>query len=363
MKIGILTFHCAINYGAVLQAYALKEFLKKMGHNVYVIDYKPYYLKKPYRIFLFSYNCNLSIKQLVKNWFYACLVVPIRWKRYRAFNSFIKKRLNLCDLDLNDNRNDFDAFVFGSDQIWNTRLTNGIDKVFWGDCIAVKGKKLIAYAASAGCEQNLKAENVLSFKSVLDSFSAVSVRESSLQTFFKKQFYTDVPVVLDPVLLIGRSIFDQLATTVDCMCPYLLLFQFENNKSVSKYAAKLAEKMNLKLVEITSSTNAIKNKKLKQTLSPEKFLGYIKNASYIITTSFHGTALSILFEKNFSTVSCGRQMDERVSSLLTFLGIKERLCSIDSDEILNVMIDYTLVNDRLQKIRNASESFLKMSLG
>lgn len=362
MKIGILTFHCVINYGAVLQAYALKEFLKKMGHDVYVIDYKPYYLIKPYRIFLFSYNCNLSIKQLIKNWFYACLVVPIRWKRYRAFNSFVKKRLNLYDLNLSDNRNDFDTFVFGSDQIWNTRLTNGVDKVFWGDCVAVKGKKLIAYAASAGYEQNLKTENILSFKSVLDSFSAVSVRESFLQTFFKKQFYTDVPVVLDPVLLIGKSIFEQLAATVDCRYPYLLLFQFENDKSVSEYATQLAEKMNLKLVEITSSTNAVKNKKLKQTLSPEKFLGYIKNATYIVTTSFHGTALSILFEKNFNTISCGKHMNERALSLLTFLGIRERLCSIDSDEILNVTIDYTLVNDRLQKIRNESESFLRMAL-
>ena len=183
-----------------------------------------------------------------------------------------------------------------------------------------------------------------------------------MQTFFKKQFYTDVPVVLDPVLLIGKSIFEQLAATVDCRYPYLLLFQFENDKSVSEYATQLAEKMNLKLVEITSSTNAVKNKKLKQTLSPEKFLGYIKNATYIVTTSFHGTALSILFEKNFNTISCGKHMNERALSLLTFLGIRERLCSIDSDEILNVTIDYTLVNDRLQKIRNESESFLRMAL-
>lgn len=358
MKIGILTFHCAVNYGAVLQAYALQEFLRSLGHEVYVIDYRPDYLTEPYRSFKFCSNSCSSIFQRVKVFFRACLAAFICNKRNRSFNTFIKNRLNLYKLDLYDEQNTFDAFVFGSDQIWNPRITKSIDNVFIGRFPAAYGKYRIAYAASIGSVKNLKDSDILSFEYIVKNFTAISVREQSLKVFFKECFDKDVTVVLDPVLLAGVSIFEKIAAKKKVDKPYLLLFQLDRNDLVSLYVEKIAQKMGLQLVEMISWGESIKNRKLKQSLSPEEFLGYFKGASYIITTSFHGTAFSILFRKNFNVISCDVRTDERALSLLQSLGLEKRMCSINDTSMIMSDIDYYLIDSKLQNLRGSSLHYL-----
>lgn len=355
MKIGIFTFHCAANYGAVLQAYCLQEVLKNMGHEVYVIDYRPKYLIEPYKAFFYEFNHFNSLYSKIKGFIRACLVAPIRWKRNKEFSKFINRRLNLYKLDLNDEINDFDAFVFGSDQIWNPKITNGFDKVYLGDFPAAKGKKLIAYAASVGSILNL-ADGGLDidyFSYRLKCFDKVFVREKSLSEYINKYFKLQSEVAYDPVILAGIDVLNNLLTSFsEKSCnKYLLLFQLFRNDDIAKYAKEISCRKCLDMVEFATTAESLFNRKMKQSVSVEKLLLYFKKSSYIITTSFHGTVLSILFNKQFNTVSISKNIDERAVQLLEDIGLSNRLITIDSVVPDDVMIDYLNVQ-RLFESRN-----------
>lgn len=359
MKIGILTFHCAINYGAVLQAYGLQEFLRSLGHKAFIIDYRPNYMVRYYRPFRLSIDCGLSFSQQIRKVVRACMVFPIRLKRKRAFSDFVEKQLQLYKLDLNK-EDKFDAFIFGSDQIWNPLLTHG-DRVFIGDFTAARNVRKIAYAASIGNEKYLREVDIPAFKFVVEHFAAISAREQSLQSFFAKQFKKNVSFALDPVLLVGTSAFERIITKIDTITPFLLLFHIKRDEAVFLYAKKLSQEKGLQLVEIVSDQESVKNRNYKQNLSPGEFLGYFKKASYIITSSFHGTAFSILFKKNFNVISSGDCKDERASFLLESIGLKDRMCCIGS-EITDWEIDYSQIDKQLQKLRQESEDYLIQSL-
>lgn len=359
MKIGILTFHCAANYGAVLQTYCLQEVLKKMGHDVYVIDYRPKYLIEPYKIFSYYSDLYSSYLAKIKGFIRSFLVAPIRWKRNRSFSKFVNHYLNLYQLDLNNESNDFDAFVFGSDQIWNPKLTDGFDKVYLGDFPAAKGKKLIAFAASAGSVLNLSSGNIDYFLSRLKCFDKIFVRERSLADYINQNISHVAEVVLDPVMLGGMPVLNTLLPTankrISADRPYLLLFQLYRNDEVAEYAVNFANKKGFDIVELAAMEESLFNRKMKQTLCVEELLWYIEQSSYIITTSFHITVLAILLKKQFNTVSMARDFDERALLLLKGLSLNDRMITLDSiDNGEN--IDYSKVESlRIKKVYEVIE--------
>ncbi len=359
MKIGIFTFYCAANYGAVLQTYCLQEVLKDMGHDVFVIDYRPKYLVESYKTFAYSSDIYNSFLEKCKGFVRACLVAPIRWKRHRNFSKFIHARLNLYHLDLNDESNDFDAFVFGSDQIWNPKITCGFDKVYLGDFPAAKGKKLIAYAASAGSVSNFAGEDVNYFLSRLRCFDKVLVREKSLADYLNQSALFTSEVVLDPVLLAGRNVLERLLSKQKTIShsSYLLLFQIGRNDEIVEYATKVANEKKLQMIDVVTVRESLNNKLIKQTLSVECLLEYFKDASYIITSSFHGTVLSILFSKQFNTVSVNANTDERALFLLENLQIPEHLVFVDKPYLAK-KIDYGSVNVNYEELKKKSLDIL-----
>lgn len=362
MKIGILTFHCAANYGAVLQTYALQEFLRSEGHDVRVIDYRPDYLIEPYKAFKYRWKEQSgSFFSKVKGLVRACLIVPIRRRRNRMFADFVRKRLSLDALNLEHDSNAFDAFVFGSDQIWNPRITREIDPVFIGDFPAARGRRLIAYAASVGDNANLDKDAIRKLQSVVSRFYAIGCREPSLQSFFRQHFHKEIVPVLDPVLLAGRSLFESIAVPPRETKPYLLLFQLVRRDDICRYTESLAQKLNLDLVEVVSSWDSLRNKRLKQSLSVEEFLGYLKNASFVVTASFHGTAFSLLFERQFVVPCLTEARDNRIRSLLARVNLEDRMLPINRVEVPS-SIDYEVVTDKLQTFRQTSAAFLNESL-
>lgn len=364
MKIGIFTFHCAANYGAVLQTYCLQEVLKSMGHEVYIIDYRPKYLIEPYRTFSYDPTSFDSFFAKCKGLLRACLVTPIRWKRNRAFSRFIDSHLNLYQLNLNDESNDFDAFVFGSDQIWNPKITGGFDKVYFGDFPAAKGKKLIAYAASAGSISNFADENIDYFLSRLQCFDKVFVREKTLAEYINQKSSITSEVVFDPVLLAGINVINKLAINKGLYIiknPYLLLFQLGRNSSIANYAIELAKVKNLELVEIITSGESIFDSKIKQTLSIDELLLYFKNASYIVAASFHGTVISLLFKKQFEVISRRKDIDERIVFLLESLGLYQRMVTLRS-AVKSPPIDYSKIIFRYKYEQIKNMTFLKDTL-
>ena len=358
MKIGILTFHCADNYGAVLQAYGLQEYLSSFGHEVYIINYKPKYLTAPYRAFR-NETPKGGIFIKLKYTFRNILIAPIRLKRNLAFRKFRKTFLNCINFDFNNTENNFDIFIFGSDQIWNPQITNGFDKIFFGDFSAIRGKKAISYAASAGSIANINGISDKKYiQKQLSNFYAIGVREESLLKLLSP---TPCSLTIDPVLLAGKDVFLNIANH-HINGRYLLLFQLYHDYKVEDIALKIAKEKGLPVVKINSSSESLKDKGIISNASPELFLSYLKNASYIVTSSFHGVAFSILFERNFTSVCLNTASGERVYNLLQQLGLQNRITTLNGHKYETNDIDYHTVKHLYEIFRDKSERFIHTAI-
>ena len=302
MKIGILTFHAAKNYGAVLQCRCLYEVLKSLGHDVSVIDYRPDYLTEPYRLWKSSFlkHPGSLIKASVK------MAGAIR--RDKAFDAF-EKELDLSSPD----DSSFDAIFYGSDQIWNRNISNGIDPVFYaGAPIAAKARN-IAYAASDGDIVPGPDEQVV-IRRYLHNFHRIGVREKSMQ---ERMDAEGIPSALnlDPVLLAGTEILDQICAPVEER-NYVLTYEALDDPKVLSLARNIAAERNLNVISVARSPFA----KGQNKYGPAEFISLIKHAGHVVTTSFHATALSVLYETSFDFIHTGTHADGRIDSLLDSLG-------------------------------------------
>lgn len=355
MKIGIFTFHSAGNYGAVLQAYGLQEFLRSLGHDAWIVDYAPQYISREYRVFTRAAGLSAS-----KNFLRNCLFALTRWRRNRLFRRFRQDHLRLARIDLAEPHNDFDAFVFGSDQIWSPVITEGGDPVYFGLFPAARSKRLVAYAASMGSVRHMSGPLSELFRKGLARFSALSVREKPLADCLARDFKFHASLACDPVFLAGREVFDRIATRPAVSRPYLLLFLLAGDAQAVDYAYRMAARLGLDVVNL-ATYESLRNSQVQQTVGPELFLGYLKHASFVLTSSFHGTALSLLFGREFQTVKRDERTNERVLSLLQSLGLEDHL--IDPvGELSETHVDYAAVSERLARLRQASRDFLAQSL-
>ena len=354
MKIGILTFHCAHNYGAVLQAYALQEFLRSKGYEVRIIDYRPKALFAYYKLFDIRY-C-LSLKTFLSK----VLLYPVAKKRAANFERFIRNRLQLDQICMDSSDNNYDVFIFGSDQIWNPELLNGFDRVYWGQFEAAKGRTLITYAASMG-KTILTSQEAEFLKGVMNTFHAISVRELSLKQLLTP--FTDHPitVVTDPTLLLDQDHWDKMALKPQFIQkPYVLVYQVVKDSNALRIAHNIAQHIDGQVVEL-KSTLSLLHQSPYQDASPEAFVGYFKYATCVVTTSFHGTVFSIIFRKSFYTLKLNAQIDARSVALLNQLALVNRMVD-KNDNVTFSEIDYSYVIPKLEKMRSASATFLTVNL-
>lgn len=362
MKIGILTFHCAHNYGAVLQCYALQEMLKNMGYKVEVIDYRPEYLLAPYRKFSLSRFKRSSLLSIAKVCVKEFLLLVKRIRRYNAFQTFINKRFNLSPT-VNDKSipSFYDVYIMGSDQIWNPKITKGFDPVYFGFSDFDKGnRKYISYAASMETKE-VDKESKDFFEKALMNFDAVSVRETQLKTLLQPLTGKNIELVLDPTLLADKKIWDAIAIRPNINKKYILVYQVRYNVNTIRIARQLAKDINAEIIEVTSSLRICFSNKSRQCESPEEFLGWIKNADCVVTTSFHGTAFSIIFNRPFYCIKLDDEFDTRSASLLKSLGLEYRFIDKKSTPTLSP-IDYSVANERLSHLQIQSIDFLSKAL-
>ena len=359
MRIGILTFHCAHNYGAVLQCYALQEFLKGVGHEVYVIDYRPSYLINRYSTFACRYWIGKDARKTMAKWLTEPYLFFIRKKRHRLLESFVENKLHL--FPFSSNCDFFDVVILGSDQIWSPKLTGKKhDEVYFG-----KGfnSRKIAYAVS-NRSISLNSDEIEFYKSHLKGLDFIGVRESTLQKLL--QPISDKPIFLniDPTLLSDKGWTDSLRLEKPVKGAYVLLYEVSRHPENRKVAMEYAGNNNSSFVELTGmlSLSYRHRKNLDQTASPEKFLSYLKYADCIFTTSFHGTSLSILFEKNFYYIKQNTSADIRIESLLEVLDLKERIIDKGIVPHKYKSIDYSLVREKLALFRKESVQYLVRAL-
>ena len=354
MKIGILTFHCAVNYGALLQTYGLYRTLIDMGHDVRVINYRPKFLLRPYRI-VFKERIH-NLRSLIRELFAA----PIRFRRNRHFKRFLGKHIQLEEIDLQNADNDFDAFIFGSDQIWNPDITKG-DAIYFADAPAFRSKPCIAYAASAGSVANFNSEWDSKISKLMDNFDAVSVREASLYEYLKGIKGISYPVLPDPVILAGKQVFEPIAKSYKAKKPYMVYFSLFNNENDRAKAQAIANSKGLELIEIVSNYEFFRNSGIVQSASLEKLISLYRGAEFVVSGSFHGTVLAIIFNKEFAYFHKGPTVSERIENLLAVLSLSDRILK-DSHEVAAKPIDWRAVNAAVEGRRRMAMQFLAEAL-
>lgn len=305
MKIGIMTFHNADNYGAVLQCYALQETLKKKYPNdeVYVIDYKCPEIVN-------GYIPRINFK---RPW--SILLYSKRKHKHEKFKQFRKKYFNLGSPDFST----YDIIYYGSDQIWNEHLTNR-DLTYFGKNFT--GKK-IAYAASDGGEMNYDSEVC----ELLKSFSKISCREKSMTEKIQKcNLKVPIETVCDPVFLLSKEEWLNIAE-LPKEENYVLAYKISDNPNFDSEAEKLGKRLNKKVIQIVYVKSIqkffYKRQKFAEGIRPEQFLGYFAKADFVFASSFHGTAFSIIFDKPFYILQI-RKGSERITNLLSALNINDR---------------------------------------
>lgn len=360
MKIGILTFHCAHNYGAVLQCFALQEVLKSLGHDVKVIDYRPSYLVYAYKTL--KLILSRHPRWMLKHTIIEFLKFSKEKRRHQVFSEFIEGKLDLSPrCDAISFVSNMDAYIFGSDQIWNPGITSGFDDIYWGRLPFEKGnRKYITYAVSMG-KESMTSEEQRRIEDNLKNFDAVSVRESSLKNLLAPLTDKRVVQVLDPTLLVPRTVWNKLDDNVE-EGKYILVYQVRQDPNTMKIAKHIAQQINAKIVILEAAVNWRNESERKSCASPEDFVAYIKHASCVVTTSFHGTAFSVIFNKPFYTLKFGDSTDARSRSLLHSLHLENRM--IDKRDRPSFSdIDYSEANEALNQWRKESMNFLIESLG
>ena len=336
MKVGILTFHDAHNYGAVLQAYALKKYIQKLGYEVKIINYHHKTIPDG-----FPKKDNE--------------------KRWEKFNKFIKELIDyeedVYTIEEDLEKLDIDFWICGSDQIWNTEITRGFNKGFFLDFIT-NGKK-ITYAVSMGIPE-LPKEYEEQFKKRLDEIHEISVREETLKQYAKRFTNKDVKKTLDPTLLLEENDYNDLILD-NKFGEYVLIYALGPDERLTQIAKKIAIEKDLPVIELNGKEQPNYFCKQISDAGPEEFLTLIKNAKVVVTNSFHGTIFSIIFKKEFYTIT-RLNRNSRMENILDIVGMRDRL--IDKIEELNNVKeqDYEKSYKDLEIEKEKSKQFLKKAL-
>ena len=332
MKVCIFTFARACNYGAVLQAYALQTAIGRLGHDVSVADYTPRCIQNgncPIPPFPLSRHPRV-MRRDIPAWFRA---LPgrianrrIRENRLRMFDDFANRRLHMTRPIRRTEDADkvcADAFVVGSDQIWNIGLTGGVDPFYWGMSLP-RGAKLLAYAPSAGGSISHVAANPMC-KDAVRRFSAIGARERQLSETLSPAFGKNIPVVADPVFLLSVDDWREIARKPAWISdkPYVFLFRVAESEPAKRTAVEWAQTKGVRLLELCIGENYPKSDGEIYGIAPEEFLWLLDHAEASVVASFHGTAFSAIFGTPFLSFGTGGAGDGRIKELVDGLHMAE----------------------------------------
>ncbi len=316
-RVGILTFHFARNYGALLQCYALQETLRDMGFSPGVIDYRPESIAGGYKVVDIRRFRGRTPGKFLRRTRRELQVLGSRRERFAAMEAFVRRRLSFTGPE------QCDTIVVGSDQVWNPALTGGkMDRLYWGE--GLEGKRLLAYSASIENGMGLLREEEL--RKALARFRAVSLREETALSQIRL-LRPDARLCCDPVLLTQESLWRDLAAQsgiCESLGDYLLYYQVRRTPAGLQAASLLGGRLGLRTL-ILSAKAEDENSAEVAAASPEDFLALLLGAKMVITTSFHGCALSALLHKSFLSLSLGDGRDSRSSGLLALLGLQKRI--------------------------------------
>lgn len=363
MKTGILTFHRAINYGAFLQAFATKTFLTQQGYEVSMVDYWPEAHARFVEGKVRYRNWRARIKQRS-----AKVLLPLTQNiKWRKMVTLQQQYLDVSEqvqypTPASLQNSDFDCVIFGSDQIWWNHPTftskRGFDEAYFGLPFPNSTHK-IAYAPSMGII-DIQEDDKTFLQKALAGFDALSVREDSVQEALQPLTNKPIEVVLDPVFLLNRTDWEQYIQSRKIRKgEYVLYYSLSPSRRAKRLAQQIAQQKHCALIEVKAHPSLPLLPHVIQTADSFDFISLIKNASFVVSTSFHGTAFSILFEKQFAVVG-DKKRSGRMESLLNTLQIDNRITDNTAD--LSTPINYSLVTPRLEIFQQKSRNYLTNAL-
>jgi hypothetical protein len=351
MKIGILTFHWADNYGAVLQAYALSNCIKSIAteDNIEIINYVSVDNVKIYYPFVFrsdkfSEICKEIIRGL-KNY-------PRWFKKHLGYNAFrdkmpISKRYSREQLLSSEN--DYDIWITGSDQVWNTEIVGRDYEIY--DLSFVKMKKKCSYAASSG---EIDADSNEIQKKLLDDIEKldlISVREKTTKEYLASKTMRPISWVIDPSLLIESTLWREMAGCNRIYKrKYLFVYYISIDPKIITLAKSISKMLGLDIV-VCGYAKEFKGKAYQyKSASPKDFLNLIMNADFVLASSFHATAFSIIFEKQFIAL-VPPYASNRVVDLCEICGLENRIVT-DNTDIASFVFKNICFDDARANVEN-----------
>lgn len=371
MRIAVITTSYANNYGALLQTYALQRFLNEnLSQDALALEYLPPWNRHPWRVLakpgtFKSFLVNIYTLVHFKNFINM-------GKRAKANRKFREQFIKLSDQqffseeDLQACKDQCDCVICGSDQIWNIDMR--ADKMphpvfFLQFAKNWSNVRKVAYAPSVADPIPEGAKETL--KEYLGIFDALSVREISdvapLQMLTEKKVHH----VLDPVFLLSQKQWSDIASPSPVKEKYILCYFLSYGSFSDKVVNKLRELTGYKVVNLNiNQYDKFHSDKVIWDAGAQDFVGLIKNAEFVCTNSFHCTAFSIIFRKNFVVVNKG-WASSRMQSLQTVFGLDNRFVSeqwVDTATAEMLQVDYSLMEERIQKKINESIEYLKEAL-
>lgn len=362
MKIKTITCHYVFNYGASLQAYALYKYLKLIGNEVEVIDYRPGYLNDRYKFF--AIQNPVWSKNIIRKIIYWILKTPGRilgLRRRNRFYRFTKKNIRLTEKTFRTNSEleiaklKADLFICGSDQIWNTSFENGKDPAFYLDFIPDDIYKC-SYAASFAVD-HVSPEDSRTITPRINRLNKISVREESALRILKSMNIRDAEVVLDPVFLLNRNDWLNFTKVHKRKAKYILIYIFEEKQIYNAYIQQIAKEKNASIYSVNASRSMYAHKNFPNS-GPIEFLNLLFHAEAVITNSFHAVAFSIIFKKEFYVFQ-RHGTNSRIQDFLSRIGLENRLLNIQKRNGILLPIDYLKVEEEIEALVNKSKDFLE----
>ncbi len=353
MKIGILTFHRSHNYGALLQAIALRTALTDMGHQVTFVDYWPPYHQHLYDLFSWA---SLKHMDFTTKLLYIAKVIfkyKCRKKRINSFEKFIAQYINPY---VSAEEENYDLLIHGSDQIWaRQREIRKFDPVYFGKN-DIHANRQISYAASMGKMVINKDDDVV-LRDYLSHLASISVRESELATLVEKCGYS-CTVSADPTLLIsGEKWLSLLNLPPKKKGGYVLFYRMLKKSFDEQQVKRFATQHNLSLKIVYGSATKKDTENEITAADPRKFVELLSGADFVFTSSYHGLVFAILFHKPFYASFSGNA--GRAASLLKRLNITEHLLQPNAQIPLQQKeIDYGYVDSLIAEIQKESYKYL-----
>jgi len=362
-KVGLITFHRATNYGALMQTYGLYRTLECLGKNPEIIDYRAKFTTQQDALI----NCaGSNLLQKAKNLLSSLLLLQNNIQRNQGFERFLKNHFRISAPVYNpDTLTDvYVNYITGSDQVFNRDITMDDADVYFLSFVKDSSKKY-SYAASFGRVQ-IPIQEQEWYREQLYSFAKISVREQTGKDLVYQLIGKSSEVLIDPTLLLAKDEWAALAKKYPSRQvekPYILLYPMLETDCLFQHTWKFSQETGLpvlclcpglrlrkKYPEFTFIANA----------SPEHFLFLFQNASYIMTSSFHGTAFSILFERQFiSMFPLENEASDRVRSLLELLHLGDRLVDSNSTVFdIDAPIQWDEVSRKLSSERAKATQYL-----